>query len=309
MTPSHRPCIQQTLLKRETGVELRHTGFTLVELLVVIIIISILSAMTLGGMASAAKSSRTQTTTLLIRRLSDSILERCEEYEDLAVSRTTVVGLVSLRAQMREEMPDSWADVFDLTSGSAAPARSGLPAPKTCGMAYARYKDQRRITLSKQFQSSECLYMIITVSGFFPDFMENVRPERVGDVDGDGAKEFLDGWGNPIAFMRWAPGFSSPYSPIQFNVPADYHDPIDDAGLDLTAFALYPLVYSPGIDGEYGLLASDTGWPDANLGVASPSTPCTFNPGGDGLVGSPNPTAGKENDFRDNITNHSLFAQ
>ena len=141
----------------------------------------------------------------------------------------------------------------------------------------------------------------------FPDFLENVRPERVGDVDADGAKEFLDAWGKPIAFMRWAPGFSYPYSPIQFKDPSKYHDPIDDAGLDTTAFALYPLIYSPGVDGDYGLVPSDgdwAGWPDANLGVTNPNTPCLFQPTGQ-FVGAPNAT----NAYRDNITNHSLLAQ
>ena len=273
-------------------------AFTLIELLVVIIIISILSAMTLGGLANARKSSRTQTTTLMIRVLSDAIMAQYEGYEDIALTGTTVDFLVGLRKKMREEMPDVWADV------------KGNPnlATTSAGKSYARYKQQRN-SVSSQYQSAECLYMILTVSGLFPDFLENVRPERVGDVDADGAKEFLDGWGNPIAFFRWAPGFSSPYSPIQFNDPTNYHDPIDNAGLDSTAFALYPLVYSPGVDGEYGLLASANGWADINLAVVSPNTPCTFNPGGDGLVGTPNPAADKATDYRDNITNHSLLAQ
>ncbi len=273
-------------------------AFTLIELLVVIIIISILSAMALGGLANARKSSRTQTTTLMIRALSDAIMTQYEIYEDQALLVTNVSGLVTLRAKMREEMPDVWADVkgnINLATTSA-------------GRSYSRYK-QLRSSASTQYQSAECLYMILTVSGLFPDFLENVRPERVGDVDADGAKEFLDGWGNPIAFMRWAPGFSAPYSPIQFTDTQKYHDPIDHAGLDLTAFALYPLVYSPGVDGEYGLLASANGWADVNLGVTAPNTPCTFNPGGDGLVGAPNPAAAKSNDYRDNITNHAILTQ
>jgi hypothetical protein len=234
----------------------------------------------------------------MIRALNDAVMAQYEVYEDQALVVTNVSGLVTLRAKMREEMPDAWAELKANTS----------LATTSAGKSYSRYKQQRG-TPSPQYQSAECLYMILTASGLFPDFLENVRPERVGDVDADGAKEFLDGWGNPIAFMRWAPGFSAPYSPIQFNKPANYHDPIDNAGLDSTAFALYPLIYSPGVDGEYGLLASANGWADVNLGVAAPNTPCTFNPGGDGLVGAPNPASDKSNDYRDNITNHSLLAQ
>ena len=36
-------------------------------------------------------------------------------------------------------------------------------------------------------------------------FQEN----QIGDTDGDGAPEFLDGWGKPIGFIRWPAGFSS----------------------------------------------------------------------------------------------------
>jgi prepilin-type N-terminal cleavage/methylation domain-containing protein len=308
MNRSYSSRRQKSHFPTATPVVISKRGFTLIELLVVIIIIAVLSAMTLGVLANAAKNSRTQTTSLTIRVLSDAIMSRHEQYEDSALTRTTVGGLVSLRKQMREELPDVWADVADLSPGSASPARSGLTATYPAGLAYARYKEQRK-AVSKQYQSAECLYMIITASGLFPDFLENVRPERVGDVDADGAKEFLDGWGNPIAFMRWAPGFSSPHSPVQLSDPVNYHDPIDTGGFDSTAFALYPLIYSPGVDGEYGLLSSDNGWPDINLNVTAPNTPCTFNPGGEGFVGSPSPSAAKLNDYRDNVTNHSLLAQ
>lgn len=284
---------------------LQRQAFTLIELLVVIIIISILSAMTLGGLANARKSSRTQTTTLMIRALNEAIMAHFETYEDQALSVSNVAGLVKLRLKMREELPDAWNDVGD-----------GTPAGSS-GRAYVTYKN-RWSSLSTQYQSAECLYMIITTSGLFPDFLENVRPDRVGDVDGDGAKEFLDGWGNPIAFTRWAPGFSSPLSPIQYSDYAAYHDPIDANGLDPKAFALYPLIYSPGVDEEYGLLQAKAGWPydrtkplddpaQPSLGTVDGKSPCTFNPENKGLIGAPDPDGGTN--YRDNITNHSLIAQ
>ena len=31
----------------------------------------------------------------------------------------------------------------------------------------------------------------------------------IGDTDGDGSAEFLDGWGHPISFIRWPAGFDS----------------------------------------------------------------------------------------------------
>jgi prepilin-type N-terminal cleavage/methylation domain-containing protein len=288
-----------------SSVRLPKHAFTLVELLVVIIIISILSALTLGGLTNARKSSRTQTTTLMIRGLNDAIMSQYEVYEDAAIAVTDIAGLVKLRLKMREELPDAWDDV-----GAITPTGSS-------GRAYVTYKN-RWSSLSTQYQSAECLYMIITTSGFVSDFLENIRPDRVGDIDGDGAKEFLDGWGNPIAFTRWAPGFSSPLSPIQYSDSVAYHDPIDVNGLDSKAFALYPLIYSPGVDGEYGLLQAKTGWPyDAtkapddpsqpSLGTVVGKSPCTFNPDNKGLIGAPDPDG--VTNYRDNITNHALIAQ
>ena len=47
------------------------------------------------------------------------------------------------------------------------------------------------------------------------------------DTDGDGMKEILDAWGNPIEFLRWAPGLRSL---IQDGDPA-HADPFDPRGV------------------------------------------------------------------------------
>lgn len=305
INPKHTDFNREPGREGGSSVPLAKQAFTLVELLVVIIIISILSGLTLGGLANARKSSRTQTTSLIIRALTEAIMTQYEGYEDAALLVTDVAGLVKLRLKMREELPDAWNDVGAIT-----------PTGST-GRAYVTYKS-RWSSLSTQYQSAECLYMIITTSGLFPDFLEIIRPERVGDSDGDGAREFLDGWGNPIAFARWAPGFSSPLSPIQYSDSVAYHDPTDVNGLDVKAFALYPLIYSPGVDGEYGLLQAKTGWPydvtkalddpaQPSLGTVVGKSPCTFNPENKGLIGAPDPDGGTN--YRDNITNHFLIAQ
>ena len=276
-------------------------GFTLVELMVVIIILAILSSLTLGGLSVGRRKGTTEVTQFMVQRLSAAIMDRYEEYEDLAGS----VPLASIRERMREEMPDSWRDVF----GSAG---SNLTAANTpAGRAYARYYAAGAAP-SPAYASAECLYMIVTQSGLFPDLLADIRPELIGDIDGDGKKEFWDGWKRPIAFFRWAPGFSSPLSLIQVANAATHHDPMDIAETgDPSAFALFPLIYSAGPDEStndpngsgasgYGLITAASGWPNASL-----ASPCTFNPGGTGLVGAPdpsNPTA-----CRDNIFSHDLM--
>lgn len=293
-------------------------GFTLVELLVVIIILAILAGLSLTGLTRAGKKGYAETSRFMVSKLSDAILDYYEAYEDLAISGTS--SLVTIRTRMREELPDSWTEVF---------ATGASPGPQTAaGRSYQRYKASTTPTAG--YQGAECLYMIITQSGLFPDLMESIRADRVGDIDNDGAKEFWDGWNRPIAFFRWAPGFSSDppsvttgrrdYSRLQIADPVNRHDPLDvtyepppaTTGADPNAFALYPLIFSAGPDealndpnssgaSGYGLLRADTGWPDAQL----PDI-CRFNPDNKGLVGAPDPD--NPNAYRDNITNHQLIA-
>jgi prepilin-type N-terminal cleavage/methylation domain-containing protein len=282
---------------------LHRTGFTLVELLVTIAILAILGGLTIGGLANSTKRGKADTTRFMVSKLSDAILEYYEDYEDVAGT----TQLQQFRDRIRQELPDSWADVPDVGSPhSTSPARAGASAGYPISARYADYK-KARPKASQAHQSAECLFMIINQSGAFPDFLENVRPDRVGDLDNDDAKEFLDGWGNPIAFMRWAPGFSTTtdysvrYSPIQIADKNDRHDPLDPGDADPNAYALYPLIYSAGADGAYGLLEAKLGWPMALTAI------CDFMPNGRDRVGAPDPdnlTA-----YRDNITNHQLIAQ
>jgi len=135
-----------------------------------------------------------------------------------------------------------------------------------------------------RFQGAECLYMILTtVTTDESVGSEQFHASEIGDVDNDGAPEFIDGWGNPIEFIRWPAGFISDVQPLDaFTATArtaidaniangddpfigvdlrehkpEFHDPFDPMGVDPWAFALVPLVYSAGPDGKqpdaYGL--------------------------------------------------------
>ena len=58
-------------------------------------------------------------------------------------------------------------------------------------------------------QGAECLYMVITLATGDGEARSQFGERDIGDTDGDGALEFLDAWGRPIEFLRWAPGFDS----------------------------------------------------------------------------------------------------
>jgi prepilin-type N-terminal cleavage/methylation domain-containing protein len=288
-------------------------GFTLTELLVTVTIVAILAALTLSGLSAAGRSQKREATKFTIRKLSDAIIDAYEDAEDAATQFPT---LLAVRQHLRSTFPDSWDEV--------APSAILPNATTPLERAYARYKASGGPP-SNEYQGAECLYMIITQSGKFPDFVASIRPDQIGDVDGDGKKEFLDAWGNPIAFMRWPPGFVPPMigtASILIADPVLRHDPFDrwyvpppaspPIGSDPTAYALFPLIYSAGPDeagnagssgpSGYGLLRADNGWPDNAL-IAI----CGFNPSGQGVIGSPDPANARAH--VDNITNFELMLE
>jgi len=275
-------------------------AFTLVELLVVIVILTILGSLSLAGLNVGRQRAKVDATASTIRKLNETVMEQYESYPSRIIASGTS-GLNQLRRIMVEEMPDTWSDVFTVASGSCKTAP---------GRAYARYK---QLTLSNAAKlsdnaSAECLYMIVTRSGYDPSALDQFRPLEVGDTDGDGLREFLDAWGNPILFIRWAPGFST-LSPVQEPDSTKNHDPLDSSFADPNGYALYPLIVSRGADGLIGL--NDIvagGWSQyfATPALASvinlvTNAPIAPSPGSIDLA---NPTA-----YRDNITNHALMAR
>jgi hypothetical protein len=113
-------------------------------------------------------------------------------------------------------------------------------------------------------ENSECLYLILStmneegtnaVLDYFP-------PSEIGDVDKDGMPEILDAWGNPIVFLRWAPGF---YSDRQSQNGATDPDPFDplkvdpryrDSDTTNDPYLLFPLIMSAGSDGGYDIITA-----------------------------------------------------
>ena len=118
------------------------------------------------------------------------------------------------------------------------------------------------------------------------------------DRDGDGAKEFCDGWGQPIYFLRWAPGFT-PYSAVQ--VAAD----ISAASTSLEQMnTLTPLIYSAGPDGATTEVLST----EEAYGLQRPTAARTAFSPRDEFPLSGAPITGSSA-YRDNITNHDIMAR
>jgi prepilin-type N-terminal cleavage/methylation domain-containing protein len=293
----------------------RWAGFTLIELMVTLVILSILASLTLMGLAGVRRNAKIAKTKNTIRKIDAVIRPMYDSYRTRRVAPSPTVPtrtaaaldrLVRLRTLMVREMPDSWNDVPDLQEfrnlpswQQTSPLRSYVSAKPVAPNPFPAYG------------SAECLYMIVSRSGFEPDALESFRSDEIGDIDGNGAPEFLDGWGRPIAFLRWAPGY---VSPTQANDPVDSHDPYDPMRVDASAFAMTPLIYSPGPDEAlndpsgksepvgYGLSVFEDGlgWSTQNLAEICRA----MNKSGEviGGITQGNPTA-----HRDNITNNDLL--
>lgn len=104
------------------------------------------------------------------------------------------------------------------------------------------------------------LYMVVTVAN--PGSRELFQDNEIGFVDFPALDEngnfvtrrlpvFVDGWGNPILFIRNPVGFTD--SDLQIQDASTHHDPFDPLRVDSYAYASYPLIFSAGPDGAYGL--------------------------------------------------------
>jgi prepilin-type N-terminal cleavage/methylation domain-containing protein len=310
-------------------------AFTLVELLVTMVIIAILAALSLAGLAGVRQRAKADKTRNTIRKIDAVIRPMYDSYRNRRVldlppqSDRAVAAMQLLEAKrwlVAYEMPDRWSDVAPPAAVRKGATGANTVPPGFRTAAVRSYAAARPTPPNALYGGAECLYLILERSGYEPDALEFFRPDEIGDLDQDGRPEFLDGWGRPIAFLRWAPGFvsdgplvtSNPrrYSPIQVADPVNAHDPFDPMRVDPTAYALVPLIYSSGPDGAtadpaddqlgYGLAdfdrssANPPGWTDKTRNLLKLLTSAVTT--GTDLVGAP-----VSDEALDNITNHDLL--
>lgn len=312
------------------------SGFTLIELVVVLFIVSILASLSLAGLAGARQRAKIDKTKSTIRKIHELVVPHYESYVRRRVPLPTSLTanatiaqdrLVGMRALTLFEMPDSWEDVATegiVTTGTL-PSTLTIPPFAWNGVTRAYGEYQRAMLLKSgpgfrsSFPSSECLYMIVSRGLGEPDVMEQFRADEIGDVDGDGAPEFIDGWGQPIAFIRWPVGFDSP---IQLQNASLQPDPFDPFKVSAAVaypstsqrdYAVTPLIFSGGPDGassKYGISTGTVIW---HTLFVTPN-PMYSTPQYTLRVehASPLNIAGARDDptvAADNITNHDLISR
>ena len=312
-------------------------GFTLVELLVTIAIIAILASTMLVALQSSQQTARKSKSEAVVNKLHNVIIERWESYRTrrlpLAAGASRRARLSALRNLMKAEMPDRYRDLltgFDNTEtvgdqrGLQSAYLRRLPGISNAST-FADVNNLIAAPMGIAFnnQSAECLFLIITVS-MNADDRAVFKDREVGDTDGDDMPEFLDGWGQPIEFLRWAPGFISDF---QTQDPVARHDPFDTTKIEdsstsgkppqywdnmsgsyedlspmptVWGFGLVPLIISPGPDQEYGLYFLHGGYSDQDENPYA-----LYDSGGVNRWRGEADTTDGEQHF-DNIHNHSL---
>ncbi len=253
-------------------------GFTLVELLTVITIIGMLAGLSLGALYSARGSAREAKTRATIAKLDMIVQARYDEFASRRVPIRTrrippkamaELRLQVLRELIRMEMPDRLTDVTyprhgtdknraDISATVAVTVGSiteHVERPALNKRYFRQIYDMNAtdgtLLMSEQFAPAELLYLLVMSD---PEAREQFQETEIGDNDGDGFFEFVDGWGRPIMFLRWAPGFRSD---LQTRDAKNDHDPFDWSGVDASAFRLVPLIYSGGPDKKYGINLDD----------------------------------------------------
>jgi len=266
-------------------------GYTLIELMVTLVIISILASLTLGGLAVARQRVKRDRTEMTIRKIHEVVMPHFERFlnRNVPTPTWTYVGgaptstvtalqglgnkgmtLIGKRRMMTLELPDSWKDLVTANdplelrtadSGVSRQLRRTLPgnaAPDPPNPAAAAAAANVR---ASQFSDAECLWLSVMRAGYADQaIIGHFRSDEFGDKDNDGQREFIDGWGNPIRFLRWAPGFVSRYQPMPDASLTETrsHDAIDPAGIDpLARNTLFPLIFSSGPDGEPDIACRD----------------------------------------------------
>jgi hypothetical protein len=226
---------------------------------------------------------------------------------------------INLGRLMTYEMPDQWQDVRTASEAAALRANSSTKFLGTGTVnTYAKLidtlgsrqspavnGDAARVALGTYNSSAECLYLCVVRSGYSPNALEDFRPNEVGDTDNDGASEFLDAAGQPIFFIRWAPGYSDPSG--RGGILSATQDPPASIQADSTYGTLrsmVPLIYACGIDGALSKATELTDY----YGLERPKNRSSFEPfefpdSGKPLV-SATPGSPEYNAYKDNITNH-----
>ncbi|MEL0095700.1 MAG: prepilin-type N-terminal cleavage/methylation domain-containing protein [Planctomycetaceae bacterium] len=221
-------------IKQFTGRLIRssaHRGFTLIELLIAISIVSLFTTMVIVGMSTLRRQAQLRRCEQQVKKIDELLLVRFNElinkplpiqFPSLGPNPTQAqIGfrkfqiMVCRRELMRMELPDRITDVTNVNyifNDPTTNTQYSMMAPSSTNAFRQKATLNANIgnTWTEDHQGAECLYMILSImQDQESNALDFLFPSEVGDTDGDGMLEVLDAFGNPLGFLRWAPGISA----------------------------------------------------------------------------------------------------
>ena len=205
-------------------------GFTLIELLLSISIVAMLAAMVTVGLSTLRRQAQISRGEQQIKKIDELIQTRFNELINKPVPiRFPSLGpnpspnqisfrrfqiMVCRRELMRMELPDRITDITDNNYIFSDPTTNTqysmmLPSSTNAFRRKAMLNANAGNVWTEDHQGSECLYLILSImQDQDANALDALFPAEIGDTDGDGMLEVLDAFGNPLGFLRWAPGIS-----------------------------------------------------------------------------------------------------
>lgn len=202
-------------LANSQAVQSARGGFTIIELMMVVAILLFLigtSAFLVRNMGNKARERATMATITKVNGLVQDRIEAMRKALDSTKNQQQVKSIVgnkytTLMNDFGSKYRSLPQPVVEILARKDI-LRSNLPQFAAENPEAADLIDGTRdgTPNANADLSSELLYYILTnheTYGVPPVGEDAFLVSEVGDTDGDGLKEFIDGWGRPLRFYRW----------------------------------------------------------------------------------------------------------
>ncbi len=167
-------------------------------------------------------------------------MELPDRYSDITAQPAAIYAAASRVAEIDDQIIQTRADksqraLFQVAWYDTSLSTENIP-PKL-----SSYRSRLSGQQTVEHQSAECLYLILSTSfvGGQPAIAA-IPDSNIGDTDNDGMREILDGWGQPLQYIRWPVGFSPSITgsepSVDFELTVDVQKP-DDFDLFRADFA------------------------------------------------------------------------